>query len=494
MQDTYGIFTTDGEIVSGSLNDEYAVNLAEMLDESTASLYLSTRNGVLLMGTAVNVQKKGRRPDTVIYLEKSVYDAYLSHIDLSYVQDFYARVRRTLEQNDYEVRNLASDDNFFDERNMRLTSKMSDIGTADYAIGRLLLGKNVLAVSDNLSKSVDFAVLVAGKLRTYLSAGFTIVVAKRTFRDADLMIVDKVSGGYQINLATETVTPGFVSDAYRHVGVFAQKPDVMQSFSGREPLNRISERLVNDFERTQNISPMGRRQFAEFLNTERIRESYSAPQRSFSPESYSESSRRQDVKFDQAGYNSKWAVNEYDREKDYEERMERKQKGRMKMIAVAVIALVCLGIVGFVLLTHGPAVPVEPSEPGNNPISPPGDNLVDTDNYKIIVSGVSVNVSNVPAGYTPFGSQYDIYLREEGTPQSINLTQTTYTDALGSQVGTLTLMRLDTTTDLWSIFAPADRIEPYEVWVTVPYSGTYRLFYMKAAEPSPQSPPVPADN
>ena len=490
MQDTYGIFTTDGEIVSGSLNDEYAVNLAEMLDESTASLYLSTRNGVLLMGTAVNVQKKGRRPDTVIYLEKSVYDAYLSHIDLSYVQDFYARVRRTLEQNDYEVRNLASDDNFFDERNMRLTSKMSDIGTADYAIGRLLLGKNVLAVSDNLSKSVDFAVLVAGKLRTYLSAGFTIVVAKRTFRDADLMIVDKVSGGYQINLATETVTPGFVSDAYRHVGVFAQKPDVMQSFSGREPLNRISERLVNDFERTQNISPMGRRQFAEFLNTERIRESYSAPQRSFSPESYSESSRRQDVKFDQAGYNSKWAVNEYDREKDYEERMERKQKGRMKMIAVAVIALVCLGIVGFVLLTHGPAVPVEPSEPGNNPISPPGDNLVDTENYRIIVSGVSVNTSNVPAGYTPFGSQYDIYLPEETTPQSINLTLTTNTDALGSQVKTLTLMRLDTETEKWSVFAPADKIDPYEVWVTVPYSGTYRLFYMKAAEPSPQSPPV----
>ncbi|MBQ4415693.1 MAG: hypothetical protein II861_06340, partial [Methanomicrobium sp.] len=181
MQDTYGIFTTDGEIVSGSLTDEYAVNLAEMLDESTASLYISTRNGALLMGTAVNVQKKGRRPDTVIYLEKSGYDAYLSHIDLSYVQDFYARVRRTLEQNDYEVRNLASDDNFFDERNMRLTSKMSDIGTADYAIGRLLLGKNVLAVSENLSKSVDFAVLVAGKLRTYLATGFTIVVAKRTF-------------------------------------------------------------------------------------------------------------------------------------------------------------------------------------------------------------------------------------------------------------------------------------------------------------------------
>ena len=499
MQDTYGIFTTDGEIVAGYLNDEYAVSLAEMLDESTASLYLSTRNGTLLMGTAVNVQKKGRRPDTVIYLEKSVYDSYLSRIDLSYVQDFYARVRRTLEQNDYEVRNLASDDHFFDERNMQLTSKMSGMDTADYAVGRLLLGKDVLAVSDNLSKSVDFAVLVAGKLKTYMAAGFTIVVAKRTFRDADLMIVDKVSGGYQINLATETVTPGFVSDAYRHVGVFAQKPDVMQSFSGREPLNRISERLVNDFERTQNISPMGRRQFAEFLNTERIRESYSAPQRSFSPESYSESSRRQDVKFDQAGYNSKWAVNEYDREKDYEERMERKQKGRRKtLIVVAVLLVLCAAIIGFVLLNHGPVAPVVQNEPENNPIIPPPDETrVDTDNYRIIVSGVSVNTSNVPAGYTPFGSQYDIYLRNEGEPQSINLTLSTNTGALGSQVGTLTLMRLegaDTETDKWSVFAPADKIEPYEVWVTVPYSGTYRLFYMKAAEPAPQSPPVPADN
>ncbi|MBR6497062.1 MAG: hypothetical protein IKT21_02300, partial [Methanomicrobium sp.] len=156
-----------------------------------------------------------------------------------------------------------------------------------------------------------------------------------------------------------------------------------------------------------------------------------------------------------------------------------------------------LGIVGFVLLTHGPAVPPAPDETVNNQVIPQDENRVDTDNYRIIVSGVSVNTSNVPAGYTPFGSQYDIYLRNEGEPQSINLTLSTNTGALGSQVGTLTLMRLegaDTETDKWSVFAPADKIEPYEVWVTVPYSGTYRLFYMKAAEPAPQSPPVPADN
>lgn len=479
MQDTYGIFTTDGEIVSGSLTDEYAVNLAEMLDESTASLYISTRNGALLMGTAVNVQKKGRRPDTVIYLEKSGYDAYLSHIDLSYVQDFYARVRRTLEQNDYEVRNLASDDNFFDERNMRLTSKMSDIGTADYAIGRLLLGKNVLAVSDNLSKSVDYAVLVAGKLKTYLSAGFTIVVAKRTFRDADLMIVDKVSGGYQINLATETVTGGFISDIYRHIGVFAQKPDVMQGFSGREPLNRIAERVVTEFERTQNISPAGRKQYADFIVSERIREFYSAPApRAFSSESYSES-RRQDTKFDKTGYNSKWVVTDSDRDKvmrEYEEHMEKKHKTRLTVIGVIIVALLVCGAVGFVVIDPlglGLLKKGDPNsgEPDVHQINP-SENIPNTNMFDVFPSDVEVR--NIPGGFKAFGSQYNVTLVE--SPQLVALPLNTNPYALDSHAE-LIVMKLDTATGYWSQTGTVDKIRSDEVWATLPDSGIYHLFY-----------------
>jgi hypothetical protein len=155
------------------------------------------------------------------------------------------------------------------------------------------------------------------------------------------MIVDKVSGGYQINLATETVTGGFISDIYRHIGVFAQKPDVMQGFTGREPLNRIAERVVTEFERTQNISPAGRKQYADFIVSERIREFYSAPApRAFSSESYSES-RRQDTKFDKTGYNSKWVVTDSDRDKvmrEYEEHMEKKHKTRVMFIGVIIVA------------------------------------------------------------------------------------------------------------------------------------------------------------
>ena len=121
MKAAYGIFTTDGGNVAGSLHDEYALHLAERLDESTASLYISTKNGVLLLGTAVNVQKHGRRPDTFIYLEKTGLESDLPpKIDLSYIHAFYGRVERRLSEIEYGVRDIASDVDFFNERKKKV--------------------------------------------------------------------------------------------------------------------------------------------------------------------------------------------------------------------------------------------------------------------------------------------------------------------------------------------------------------------------------------
>ena len=165
MDDAYGIFTTDGETVAGTLNDEYALRLAERLDESTASLYISTKNGVLLLGTAVNVQKKGRRPDTFIYLEKVGWTRELPPgIDLGFIHAFYGRIERRLADIEYEVRDLASDADFFNERHKKVVTGLLSSRTADYSVGRLLMGKEVVCVSGNLSKSVDFVVAVTEKL------------------------------------------------------------------------------------------------------------------------------------------------------------------------------------------------------------------------------------------------------------------------------------------------------------------------------------------
>ncbi len=499
MQDTYGIFTTDGEIVAGSLNDEYAVNLAEMLDESTASLYISTKNGTFLMGTAVNVQKKGRRPDTVIYLEKSGYDTYMvPHIDLAYVQEFYGRVRRTLEKNDYEVRNLASDDSFFDERNMRLTSGMSGTDTANYAVGRLIMGKDVIAVSDNLSKSVDFAVSVAGKMMTYMAAGFTIVVAKRSFRDADLMVIEKVSGGSQINLATETVTGGNFSDIYGYIGKFAQNPSVMREFSGREPLNKITEKILAEFERTQRISPQGKKRYAEFLETEITNKSFSEQPRKFSSENYADVSRRSDSKFDSSGYESKWEVNSFDRDKaqiEYEKHMEKKHKGRLMLISGVVVIFVILAAV-FVFAFNPSFLNNKADDPNHfipsEPIPTPTPN---PENYVVII----LNAGNyeIPQEYYILGSRlYNVTMSE--TPQLVSLPVDQNLLTRESH-GDILLMRLDTATDRWLPSGNVENVNPDDVWVNLTESGIYGMFnhinpesYVTGvppfSEPNPQSP------
>ncbi len=70
MEESFGIYTTDGERLSGNLYDESITGLAERLDESTASLFIRTAGETVYLGTAINVQKQGRRPDTLIYIER----------------------------------------------------------------------------------------------------------------------------------------------------------------------------------------------------------------------------------------------------------------------------------------------------------------------------------------------------------------------------------------------------------------------------------------
>ncbi|WP_062396670.1 hypothetical protein [Methanogenium cariaci] len=173
MDDSYGIFTTDGETVAGNLYDESVIGLAEKLDESTASLYISTKNGIVLLGTAVNVQKKGRRPDTFIYLEKVGRNRELPpKMNLPpFIHAFYGRVERRLSEIEYEVRGPASDMDLFEDFHRQAIPGLPGSNAADYSVGRLLIGKEVVCVSGDRSKSLDFVVTVTEKLQPYLSSG-----------------------------------------------------------------------------------------------------------------------------------------------------------------------------------------------------------------------------------------------------------------------------------------------------------------------------------
>ncbi|MBN2733815.1 MAG: hypothetical protein JXQ82_03025 [Methanomicrobiaceae archaeon] len=467
MKDSYGIYTTDGETVAGTLHDDYAVNLAERLDESTASLYISTKNGVLLLGTAVNVQKKGRRPDTFIYLEKSEFLRELPpRIDLLYIHEFYGRVQKRLSNIEYEVRDLASDNEFFDERNQRMTSGLSGSETADYAVGRLLLSKEVVCVSDDLSKSVDFVVAVSEKLLSYISAGFTIVVAKRTFHDADLLVTEKYSGKVHIDLNTEITEDPKWKDIYRSIGIFARNPAVRQKISMEATRPKIEKRLVSEFKNHKNFPASKLRLFEDFLTEEKIGTS-PEPAEVFSHSAY-EARAKSGMKPPKEADYGKWKINDYDRENlmlEYEEHMEKKKKGRVRILAVAGIFVVILAAL-FVLFIIPGGFFGSGSNTSDIPHITPSATIV-PDN--LVITQLNSTPGNMPDGLLGFGSAYEIILTK---PRNVTFGLT----AEYMPEKTYYLMRYNQSEYSWvSVDSPVF-ISNESATVLVSEPGIYRLF------------------
>ena len=466
MYDSYGIFTTDGLTVAGTLHDEYAVNLAEGLDESTASLYISTKNGVLLLGTAVNVQKKGRRPDTFIYLEKTgLKGGLLPRIDLSYIHEFYARVQDKLSKIEYDVRDLASDNDFFDERNRKVVTGLLGSDAADYAVGRLLLGKDTVCVSDDLSKSVDFVVAVAERLHSYLPAGFTIVVSKRTFRDSDLNVTEMYPGRVDIDLKTEKADDSENGRLYRKVGIFALSPAVRQKLSGVTLRGELTRRIVSEFKGSSRFPKAKSGIFEKFLADENI----GVPDK---PADFSSSAYEPQVKDEfkapaESDY-GRWKINDLDRENlrnEYEEHMEKKKKGRIRLLAVLGIFVVLLA--GFLVLFV--------LNPGFSGVKPPEvttitpSATITPEERTAIITRLNTAPGNVPEGLFGFGSAYEITV---SAPQNVVVNNTAEYEPDKSY----RLMRYNESGQIWDYAGIPVSMSNNSSEVYIAGSGIYRLF------------------
>ena len=466
MYDSYGIFTTDGGTVAGTLHDEYAVDLAERLDESTASLYISTKNGVLLLGTAVNVQKKGRRPDTFIYLEKTGWrGGLLPRIDLSYIHEFYARVQHKLSQIEYDVRDLASDNDFFDDRHSKVVTGLMGSDAADYTVGRLVLGKDTVCVSDDLSKSVDFVVAVAEKLHSYLPAGFTIAVSKMTFRDADLNVAEKYSGRVDIDLKTEKTDTSESGRLYRSVGTFAQGPAVRRKLSGITSRGELTQRIISEFKGSSRFPKEKSGIFEKFLSDEMIGAADSPAEFSYS--AY-EPQAKGGFKVPAESDYGKWKINELDRESlknEYEEHMEKKKKGRVRLLAVLGIFLILLaGLFIFVVLSPGYSGGEPPAVTTITPSA-----TITPEERTAIVTRLGTAPGNVPEGLSGFGSAYEIMV---SGPQNLVINNT----AEYIPDKSYRLMRYNGSGQIWDYAGIPVSISDESAEVFIADSGIYRLF------------------
>ncbi|GAB7015170.1 hypothetical protein [Methanogenium cariaci] len=468
MDDSYGIFTTDGETVAGNLYDESVIGLAEKLDESTASLYISTKNGIVLLGTAVNVQKKGRRPDTFIYLEKVGRNRELPpKMNLPFIHAFYGRVERRLSEIEYEVRGPASDMDLFEDFHRQAIPGLPGSNAADYSVGRLLIGKEVVCVSGDRSKSLDFVVTVTEKLQPYLSSGFTLVVAKRTFRDADLLVTERSSGRIHIDLNAGRTDDPTWQDIYRNMGAFAQNPAIRQRLSGEMSRRGLAERFVSEYRQTKKMSPGMESRFGEFL----VRENIGAVTRlpgDFSSTAYEPPTKKELKHPDESDY-GKWKSNDYDGERlerEYERHMEEKKRGRVRLLAVVGVLVVLLAAIMVLFV-----IPLGFIPPGYNttviPHITPSATI--TPDMSVIITQLNTTPGNIPVNLSGFGSAYNITV---STPQ--NVTVAVNADYQPEQ--SYYLMRYNQSGSAWGPVNTTLLISNNSAAFFISDSGIYRLF------------------
>ncbi|MBP2133408.1 hypothetical protein J2128_001362 [Methanomicrobium sp. W14] len=467
--DSFGIFTTDGETIAGTMRDDYAVNLAERLDESSASLYISTKNRTLLMGTALNVQKKGRRPDTFIYLEKrdltgSLYRGF----DPDFIRKFYDRAEERLSGTGYETVNPPGK-----EIKTSGFNEFMNSGTADYAAGRLLLSKNVVCIGENLSSSFDFVVAVSGKIIPYISSGYTFAVSKRPFHGADLLVAEKYPGKRDIDLRTGAVEDKKWESIYKSIGIFAQNPQVIRRVSGAQTKKDTLNRLLYEFKTCNRRSPEKMHLFSDFVSEENIGAAL-PKEESFSPSSYDSVTKNRQKRPDESEY-SKWKVNDYDRESlmlEYEEHMENRKKRIVRIISLSVAATIILAAVFAVFLYQNGFFDSGRTSPGTITHITPSATIPMNTTQTVEIIRLNSTPGNTPKGYSGFGSAYEITVTQPGNV-SFELT------AEHTPGKEYFLMEYNQSGYLWSQVNSTPEISDASATAFINNSGIYRLFIKK---------------
>ncbi|NYT06233.1 MAG: hypothetical protein GKC04_07710 [Methanomicrobiales archaeon] len=184
-----GIYNTDGDLISGELPGFR--DTARRLAESNVSLFLQFRGEEALFGTAVNVQRSGRRPDTVIVLIRALPVRYTRETGRLVIL-LYREAITSLESADYRILNIGNDEELIravrageadGRRKVAFESRSSE-----FVAGKLVATQTAVVVSRNLRASVAHVAAVVDILVPVLRLGYTFSVSKKTF-DANLSIL-----------------------------------------------------------------------------------------------------------------------------------------------------------------------------------------------------------------------------------------------------------------------------------------------------------------
>ncbi|KQC03763.1 MAG: hypothetical protein APR53_00780 [Methanoculleus sp. SDB] len=242
-----GIYNTDGDLVSGMLHGYREI--ARRLAESNVTLYVQFRGDEAIFGTAVNVQRTGRRPDTVIVLIRAAplrYGADTGRIIVS----FYREAVDALEHAEYSILNIGNDEELLQTvRAQRPLIPAAGSTAAEristFVAGKLIATQKAYCTSRDLQASVMLVSSVIEVLIPVLRLGYTFACSKKTF-EANLSILpDKPPNipAVDIELDTRRIVQAGDSELYREFASALSDPTLTNLHSKHDLSRTIANAI-----------------------------------------------------------------------------------------------------------------------------------------------------------------------------------------------------------------------------------------------------------
>lgn len=152
----YGLYEPDGKHYSGEL-DRYH-DRAVLLAEGKVGFYAESDQNRIILGSAIDVQKKGKRQDLLIFFMECPLESF--HV--SAIRDFYRNAVASLRDAGYEVLNIWGDETFVSSLDTLDLGYSNQSGPVlSYISGKIIAQKPSYAFTNDFKRAVS---LVSGAL------------------------------------------------------------------------------------------------------------------------------------------------------------------------------------------------------------------------------------------------------------------------------------------------------------------------------------------
>lgn len=152
----YGLYEPDGKHYSGEL-DRYH-DRAVLLAEGKVGFYAESDQDRIILGSAIDVQKRGKRQDLLIYFMECPLESFHGNI----IRDFYRNAVASLQDAGYEVLNIWGDETFVSSLDtLDLGYSGLSVPVLSYLSGKIIAQKPSYAFTNDFKRAVS---LVSGAL------------------------------------------------------------------------------------------------------------------------------------------------------------------------------------------------------------------------------------------------------------------------------------------------------------------------------------------